>query len=173
MVGTIYIHINRTDGKCYVGQSKNLIKRWHPKLHAYRNNPHLYRALKKYGWEGFDHLIVFQQECTQEELNSLERLWIVTLNTRVSCFGYNLRAGGHRGEFSKETRTKMSKSHKSLVGKLNSFYGKKHTKETSQTIREWHLANGSKLWTPERRKRHSKRMQEVRSQKFWSSRKVA
>jgi len=172
MVGAIYIHVNKTNGKCYVGQSRNPNKRWRSKLSAYLNNPHLYRALKKDGWDGFDHQIVFQQESTQEELNNLEQLWITALNTRDSRFGYNLKAGGHHGQCSQETRNKMAEAAKVRVGKKNSFYGKTHTEETSQIIREWHLANGSKLWTPERRAKHSRRMREVRSQKFWSSRKA-
>jgi group I intron endonuclease len=170
MIGTVYIHANKTNGKCYVGQSKQLIKRWRSKLSAYLNNPYFHRALKKHGWDGFEHRIVFQQECTQEELNRAEEMWITLLNSRDPKFGYNIRAGGHRGEFSPETRAKMSASAKAHVGKKNNFYGKKHTEDTTQRIREWHLAYGSSLWTPERRAEHGRRMREIRSQKFWSTR---
>lgn len=168
MNGAIYIHVNKRNGKCYVGQSIDPAKRWRSKLSAYLNNPHFYRALKKDGWEGFDHLIIFQGECTQEELNALEQRWIMLLNTRDSRFGYNLKAGGHHGECSQETRAKMSQAAKMRVGEKNSFYGKTHTEETSQRIREWHLANGSNLWTPERRAKHSQHMRELRQRKFWS-----
>jgi group I intron endonuclease len=165
MIGAIYIHVNKVNGKCYVGQSINPAKRWRSKLSAYLNNPYFHRALKKHGWDGFDHQIIFHGSCTQAELNNLEQLWITTLDTCDPRIGYNLKTGGFHGKPSVETRQRMSVSAKRRVGRRNSFSGKTHSSETKQVIREWHQTNGSNLWTPERRTAQAERVRK----RHWSS----
>lgn len=169
MFGTIYIHTNKRDGKCYVGQSRNPHKRWRSKLSAYLNNPHFYNALKRDGWDGFDHQIVFQAECTQEQLDQLERLWIVFLNTLNPAFGYNLRAGGEVPTFSDETRKKMSKAARTHTGKANNFFGKTHSTEAREAISKFRKANASRIWTVERRAALGETIRRIRAERHWSS----
>lgn len=108
MIGTVYAHINRVNEKVYVGQTWDLKRRWDRT--AYKGCKLFNRALDKYGWDGFDHVILLQREIAQEELNAFECLWIAILNSNNPKFGYNMTAGGEgvRGlVVSEETREKM------------------------------------------------------------------
>lgn len=55
----VYMHINRANGKRYVGiTAQNPINRWQNGL-GYRRNKHFWDAILKYGWDNFDHLILY------------------------------------------------------------------------------------------------------------------
>jgi len=71
---------------------------------------------------------------SQKEANIKEKLWIRALKTFRKDNGYNLSMGGNFGNFNKETLKKMSDRQK---GELNSFYGKKHTKEAKKKMSKW------------------------------------
>lgn len=94
MNGCIYFHINKTSGKVYVGQSRNVKDRWRSR---YKEQPYFYNAINKYGWNGFDHIIVVDGVGSQTELNNLEKLWIILLRSTDPYFGYNLIPGGYSG----------------------------------------------------------------------------
>ena len=91
MIG-IYKITNTVNGKCYVGQSRDIEARWAKHLSAYKSSPEweLYRAFKKYGIAAFSFEVV--EECTIEELNEREIYWI----TQYDSFnnGYNMTLGG-------------------------------------------------------------------------------
>lgn len=95
MVG-IYKITNMINGQEYVGQSRNIHKRWLAHLNsAFNNNDHsyntpLYRAIRKYGLENFDFKVL--EECSVTELNQKEEKWISKLDTFFN--GYNLTLGG-------------------------------------------------------------------------------
>ena len=92
MIG-IYKITNLINNHCYVGQSRNINKRWtNHKSAAY--NPAaaeydypLYRAMRKYGIDQF--LFEVLEECSVAELNQKERFWIQQL-TPI----YNQTSGG-------------------------------------------------------------------------------
>lgn len=92
----IYKIENLTNHKIYIGQSRNIEKRWisHKSIafnqndHCY-NNP-LYRAIRKYGIENFQFSII--EKCSIEELNQKERYWISFYDSFFN--GYNLTLGG-------------------------------------------------------------------------------
>ena len=75
MIG-IYKITNKINNHCYVGQSRNIDKRW--KNHIYhdtnKNEYPLYRAFKKYGLDNFNFEIL--EECLVEELNKKEQYYI-------------------------------------------------------------------------------------------------
>jgi group I intron endonuclease len=96
MNGCVYIHINKTNGKTYVGQSRNIKARWRSK---YRQQPYFNKALNKHGWSGFDHLVVVDGIDCQSELDNLEKLWITVLCSTDKSLGYNLVPGGFSGSF--------------------------------------------------------------------------
>ena len=95
MIG-IYKIQNLTNGKCYIGQSKNIKRRWKDHRcsannsvdHNY-NNP-LYRAIRKYGIENFSFEVI--EECLVSELNDKEKYYIQKYNSFFN--GYNLTLGG-------------------------------------------------------------------------------
>lgn len=91
MIG-IYKITNTVNGKCYIGQSRDIEARWQKHLSAYKSSPdwELYRAFKKYGISKFTFEIV--EECQINELNEREIYWIAQYDSFNN--GYNMTLGG-------------------------------------------------------------------------------
>ena len=91
----IYKITNNLNGKCYVGQSIDIYKRWREhKNAAYQNHQFakpLYRAFRKYGIENFTFEIL--QKCKRCHLDEREEYWIK--KCKACSEGYNLNSGGH------------------------------------------------------------------------------
>ena len=118
----IYAHINKKNKKAYVGQTRQkLNQRWR-NGDGYKREPKFYNAIKKYGWDNFEHKILMTCE-TQEEANLLEEFFIKEYNSYQN--GYNLTEGGYNNpSFYPEIREKISMK---ISGKNNGMYGKKHS----------------------------------------------
>ena len=95
MVG-IYKIQNAINGKCYIGQSRNIKHRWQAHKHTHSNpkaanyNAPLYCAMRKYGIDNFQFDVL--QECTVAELNHLEQVYIKAYDSFWN--GYNCSFGG-------------------------------------------------------------------------------
>lgn len=91
MIG-IYKITNTTNGKCYIGQSRDIKARWAKHLSSYKSYPEweLYKAFKKYGIGAFSFEVI--EECTIEELNEREIYWIAHFDSFNN--GYNMTLGG-------------------------------------------------------------------------------
>lgn len=90
---TVYMHKNKENGKVYIGQTRqSLAERW-VRGEGYKSSRHFYAAIKKYGWDGFEH-IVLQTGLTSEEADFYEKKYIKEYNSVDQNFGYNLRSGG-------------------------------------------------------------------------------
>lgn len=114
----VYIHINKINGKKYVGITcKDPKKRWNNGYGYYRNK-HFFSAIKKYGWDLFEHKILFQG-LTAEEAGEKEKELIAYYKSNFSEFGYNICNGGETNILPKKSLEKISKANK----------GKKRTKE--------------------------------------------
>lgn len=100
MIG-IYKIQNLINGKCYIGQSKNIQQRWKNHLyttenssdHSY-NNP-LYKSIRKYGIENFSFEVL--EECLVSELNDKEKFYVQKYDSFFN--GYNLTLGGDSSAF--------------------------------------------------------------------------
>ena len=88
---TIYAHQNKINNKIYIGQTSqtNLNNRWKNGL-GYKTCTYFYRAIQKYGWDNFEHLILEQGEWTQEEANQKEQFYILQYDSTNPEKGYNL-----------------------------------------------------------------------------------
>lgn len=92
MIG-IYKITNNINQHCYIGQSRNIQKRWNNhKIAAYNENDRgynypLYKAIRKYGLKNFSFEII--EECPIEELNNKEYYYIQLLSP-----SYNQTEGG-------------------------------------------------------------------------------
>lgn len=55
----IYLHVNKINNKVYVGITKhsNPELRWRC---GYKNNSYFNYSIKKYGWDGFEHIVLFR-----------------------------------------------------------------------------------------------------------------
>lgn len=108
---TVYCHTNKTNGKKYVGITKQTLnQRWRQGKGYGKTSP-IYKAIKHYGWDGFDH-DVLEDGLTYEEACEAEKRYIRELNCLVPN-GYNLEYGGNaKKECNEITRKKISDSHK-------------------------------------------------------------
>lgn len=110
---TIYCHINKINGKRYIGQtSKDVKKRWRNGK-GYTTSPYFNKAINEYGWQNFDHAIL-EEDLSEEEVDDRERYWISYYHTWIKdpeCNGYNLDSGGNNNKHhSDETKEKMRQS---------------------------------------------------------------
>lgn len=111
--GIIYKLTNKTNGKCYIGQTTNINKRINNyKRLECKRQPKLYNALKKYGFDNF-LFELFDTADEQETLNFLEESYILCFDSIQ--FGYNDKEGGATGKRSDETKAKISKAHKGKI----------------------------------------------------------
>lgn len=102
----VYIHTNRINGKMYIGiTSKEPRIRWNNGS-GYIKCSRFYNAIKKYGWDNFEHQI-FASRLTKDEACNMERLLIKKLKTQNPSFGYNLDEGGSCAKHSSETIEKI------------------------------------------------------------------
>lgn len=133
---TIYEHISPS-GKRYIGQTCQALNRRWRNGNGYVRNTYFFRAIKKYGWNNFQHHAIC--ECaTLEEANNVEAWLIATYKTDDPKYGYNISGGadGSR-KVSASTRRLMSRIHKGkFAGEANPNYGRKHTHEERALISE-------------------------------------
>ena len=139
MVGYIYLIIDLTNWKKYVGQHHYHLKKLDSNYHGsgtiiskiYKKRPH---TLKE----------VYLKTCySQEELDEWEQYYINFYNT-LSPNGYNLQEGGRGGVPSEDARRKMSKAHKGLcAGEKHPMFGKHHSEETKKKIGKSHKGKPS------------------------------
>lgn len=117
----------------YVGITKQKSnERWRSGGNGYRKCIVFWRAIQKYGWDAFEHFI-FASRLTKEEAENMEIILIDKLKTQNPEFGYNIKSGGNAPALTDEIREKISVSH---LGEKNPLYGRIHTEEEKQHLRE-------------------------------------
>lgn len=129
LIGTVYCFINKINNKLYIGETVK--SNYEERFSEHRNkaergiNNYFYKAIRKYGWDNFDKVILFQTEIlenTEENkkylnniVNQKEVYYINKYKTTNHNFGYNLTNGGDGivgYKHSEETKKKLSESHK-------------------------------------------------------------
>jgi len=112
---TVYIHRNKINGKVYIGITCQKVNRRWGGGKNYNGSIHFFNAIKKYGWNGFEHEIVLTGLTEQQAANK-ERELIAKYNSMDDIFGYNLTSGGEIGKkYTDEVRKKLSESRKGTV----------------------------------------------------------
>ena len=87
---TVYIHISPSNKK-YIGiTSQNVKKRWQ-NGYGYKTNKYFWRAIQKYGWDNFEHEILFEN-LTVDEAKEKE-IELIKLYNTYRPNGYNLTFG--------------------------------------------------------------------------------
>lgn len=123
---TVYAHVNIINGKTYIGITKQKVKkRWGSNGIGYKNNIYFWRAIQKYGWDSFKHIIIIENI---ENLlaKEIEKYLIKKFNTCDANYGYNISLGGdgtfgynHTNETKEKIRIKSSQhKHTSKTKKL-------------------------------------------------------
>lgn len=129
---TVYIHTNKVNHKRYIGITRQSVEeRWRSGK-GYKRCTYFYRAIQKYGWDGFDHE-VFASNLTEDEAIHMEKLLIKELRTQEPEFGYNIADGGSTTRFSEEGLKKLSEK---KMGEKNPNYGKILTEEERRHLSE-------------------------------------
>ena len=172
------MHVNKINNKKYIGITKTSVnKRWGNNGSGYKNNKQslFYRAIKKYGWDNFDHIILYEN-LSQDEAYDIEVKLIKEYKTQDVNFGYNIQQGGQFGNsgitLSEETKKKISKAHKGKV--LTDEHKKKisegckghnpcvHTAETKEKLRQ---INTGKTLSEDTKKKISKTLTGIKRSK--------
>lgn len=136
---SVYVHINKINHKKYFGiTSGSPLKRWRD---GYRHNKHFSSSIDKYGWDNFEHIVLFT-DLTENEAKQMEKDLIAKYHTMDREFGYNKTAGGDGSlgrKVSDETREKLrvvatgkkaspetrAKISERMKGENHPLYGKK------------------------------------------------
>jgi group I intron endonuclease len=135
----IYIITNKVNGKIYIGQTKQSIKKRFTahKSKAGKIKRPLYNAMEKYGIENFEILEVFSTN-SFDEVNNEEKRLILEKNSTNIEIGYNIASGG-QDYFelpfiakTKEHKEKLQKSHRKNAKPIIQFDWK-----TGETIKIW------------------------------------
>lgn len=85
MIG-IYKITNKINGKVYIGQSRDIMRRWRQHKTSKLDYP-LYRAFQKYGIDNFEFTVL--EECDIQLLNSRELFYIQQFQSNKKDYGYN------------------------------------------------------------------------------------
>lgn len=133
----VYKHINKINGKIYIGQTcQKPEKRWN-NGEGYKDCTYFYSAIQTYGWNNFEHEILFEG-LTLEEANAKEKELIAKYTSNNKEYGYNLMDGGFNSSPNEETKQKISdalkgrklseatkeKISRSKMGEKNPMFGK-------------------------------------------------
>jgi group I intron endonuclease len=171
----IYLITNLINGQYYVGQTLRTPEVRFKEHALAAKNGKTYRicnAFRKYGAESFI-VETLNTATSREQLDNLERLWILTLRSYDPSVGYNLTMGGEqmglgykhtlearrkmsaakkgrcRGPRSEEIRKKISASH---IGLSNGPLSEEHRRKISEAHKGNTYNLGRKL-SPEHREK--------------------
>lgn len=146
-----YIHISPSN-KFYIGITCQAVDaRWGEFGVGYRTQVLFWRAIQKYGWDNFQHIVLFT-DLSLEQAVRIEKILIELFKSNQLSYGYNLTDGGEG--ISGYTLTDEQREHRRLAST-----GRKHTQNTKDKLSKLKL--GSKLnLTDEQRSKCAERMRE-------------
>lgn len=145
---TVYQHKNKINGKVYIGITKQEPEQRWRHGQGYKSSPHFYAAIQKYGWDNFEHNILFQN-LTKEKACKKEQELIAKYHSMDREFGYNSTSGGDIFTMNEETKRKISQS---MIGNKNGL-GHPCSEEKKKKISE---AQKGKHLTEEHKQKLSK-----------------
>ena len=103
----IYSITNKDTGKVYIGQSKNIERRFYEHCHKSKKNSYIDRSINKYGSDAFKFEILY--ECDEDKLREEEGKFVNLYAAYEK--GYNLTRGGEDNPMNySELRKKVSDS---------------------------------------------------------------
>ena len=109
---SVYIHINPLDNnKVYIGLTKQKVQRRWSHGQGYKRCTYFNRAIEKYGWENFQHKVLFQN-LTKEQAELKEKQLIEKYQATNPNKGYNIKKGGALGPQDFTEMTEWSRTHK-------------------------------------------------------------
>lgn len=138
----LYVHISPSNKRYYgITSRKKCEDRWQNGK-GYQTQLVFNRAINKYGWANFQHIILFDN-LTEQEANLLEKCYIALYDTTNPKYGYNQSLGGNIPN--EEAKRKISEANKGennymygRTGENNPLYGKHLTEEHKRKLSEVH-----------------------------------
>ncbi len=130
-VWSVYKHTNKINGKVYIGITHLLPENRWMNGKGYQNQV-FGRAISKYGWENFEHEILYHN-LTQQEAEAKEIETISFYKSNDRDFGYNVSSGGNIGTSSIARLSKTVYQY-SLDGKFIKAY--KSASEAALSLNE-------------------------------------
>jgi hypothetical protein len=131
----VYIHINKINNKKYIGISSEIDpnKRW-KNGYGYRQQM-FFKAIQKYGWDNFEHKILFNN-LTKKEAKIKEKELIAKYKTNNSLYGYNRTEGGD--DIPEKTPELLAKISNSLKEYYKTEEGIKRKEEISKKQKDYY-----------------------------------
>ena len=131
----VYQHVNLSNNKKYIGITKQDVSvRWGANGVNYKSSPHFYNAIQKYGWNNFQHDILYS-DLSKDEACAIEKELIKEHKIQDPRYGYNVMEGGVAPSIPIEIRQIMSekmKGNKNGLGKICSEEKKKKISEAQK-----------------------------------------
>lgn len=148
----VYMHIS-PHGKRYIGITmRDPVKRWGHNGYCYNHNEYFFRAIQKYGWDNFQHLILFT-DLSKADAEKIEIELIAKYKTTDNQYGYNIENGGNTvGTHSKETKRKISQWHKENSNRYNTDEIKGKISKANKGKTAW---NKGLHWSEEYKKQNA------------------
>lgn len=132
---TVYMHKNKINGKVYIGITKQKPQyRWNDG-NGYKKQL-FYKAIQKYGWNNFEHYILFEN-LTKSEAEQKEIEFIKIYNSHCCKYGYNVLKDINKNKTEKNLRKKrntreVKESTKEKIRKAN--LGKHLSNQTKEKL---------------------------------------
>lgn len=87
----VYAHVNKQNGKMYIGITCRIEQRWSCNGYYYQLSTKFWRAIQKYGWDNFEHIVII--DGISESIACIyEEELIAKYDTQNN--GYNILPGG-------------------------------------------------------------------------------
>jgi hypothetical protein len=93
----VYKHTNLINNKVYIGITKQEPKKRWQNGYGYIDNDYFYHSIIKYGWESFNHEIIFDN-LTKKQAQEKEIELIKHYKSNDRKYGYNMSKGGETCE---------------------------------------------------------------------------
>ena len=133
----IYKITNQVNGKIYIGKTmKDSVKRrfyQHKSSARLNRQSALYKAMRKYGEDKFVIEVLLQINCSEQELNNLEKKFISDNKSCVRNVGYNMTDGGEAFPFNMWNEDMRRKKSLSSLGDKNPMYGRVRSGEDNHS----------------------------------------
>lgn len=157
----LYVHIAPNNKKYFGITCKSIKERWGIDGGGYKTQQLFWRAIQKYGWNNFQH-IVLAENLSKEWACRLEQDLIWKYQSNNPKYGYNITAGGDGTIGHKLTGESLERVRQAHLGKKLSEEHKRKISEsekgkiiTEEHKRKISIANSGKKLSEEHRKRLS------------------